>query len=236
MKKFIFLFVMTGLISLDATSYLKPKEREFKEDQWGGYVYADFNYSALSELLPYRFTTSEVQYIDESSDAIKPGFTLGIGAYTPYDNWNFFAEYTFLWFDSDLNRVRIENITTGNIPWVTNGLGSTTFPQYVNGSAEWRMQYNDVIISLKRNYKLTKGISCLLENGVRAIVSKQTLDFTDNLDLAYPGNKESTEIYWCRLASCFRYTVDTWKRHLPLFRPRCIFIELPLEYTKRKYV
>lgn len=91
----------------------------------------------------------------------EPGFKVGLGVLCNHDNWDVFAQYTWLQVPTGSTKDTVSggnattNIIQGNTTW--GYLGVT--PIYSNAYAKWGLDFNVLDAELGRNFWISKRLS-----------------------------------------------------------------------------
>jgi hypothetical protein len=168
----------------DISLFVTPQEKNF------GYVSADFIYWVADEqgnnfastgaairvpgttdpntgLVPGLITGGGNLYSPEFK--IKPGFKVAVGGTLMHNEWNIFAEYTYLYSNAK-NSVSSDNLNTGILPlfsYAPNNaiLASTTYATtsgatgfVSSASASWLLHFNNINFEVEKNFLIYKDL------------------------------------------------------------------------------
>jgi len=105
---------------------------------------------------------------------MKPGFKIGLGLDLPHDNWDLFAEYT--WIKSEASDSTVQNAGTSTLTsyWAVNG--AVAFLQ--NARANWDINFQNLNLELGRNTALSPYLNLRPHFGLQGTRINQDYDAT----------------------------------------------------------
>ena len=125
--------------------------------------------------------------IASAGQAWAPGFKAGLGFNTGHDDWNLYAEYTYLRFKETTtlsqeptfatNFLGIVNSATNNV-FGSDSVDVAGPHEYSCESmtARWRLNYNKINLDLSRNFYVSKFLTLKPFAGLTGLWQKQTID------------------------------------------------------------
>ncbi len=99
----------------------------------------------------------------------KPGFKVGLGMNSTFDNWTFYGEYTW---------IRNESDTSHTVPLTATSTPFWNTPSFTNVSSEWEHHNNIADFIMGRSYYVGTHLTFMPFIGARAYWMDQDLDVT----------------------------------------------------------
>ncbi|MGE0197682.1 MAG: Lpg1974 family pore-forming outer membrane protein [Simkaniaceae bacterium] len=140
------------------------------QKSWNPFFTADFIYWTVRQDGMF-YAVSGGNAINPSKGSVyepdwswDPGFKIGLGFNLPHDDWDIFAQYT--WIDSHAEDSVSKNPgTTTLLPyWVVNG----SVIALIDAKARWDISYNDLTLEMARNSYLSQYLKLRVHVGFEA--------------------------------------------------------------------
>ena len=123
----------------------------------------------------------------------KPGFKVGLGKHFEHDNWDLYAEYTWLHMSHITSVTADTGANYGLEPSWLAGNNRSTSTLYISGSARWHLHTNILDLELARSYYQGTHLTCRLHFGGRGHIINQKYDVTYvNTDIVSHADNEQT--------------------------------------------
>jgi hypothetical protein len=130
------------------------------------FITADFIYwQASGTGLNYAFNGAPLGSVDttghmKSPDfTYEPGFKVGLGVLCDHDNWDVYAEYTWLTVSKEDTKSTLNGTTASPVQIIPTWPGIETALVYQTASGEWSLNFNVLDFEIGRNFWISKRIT-----------------------------------------------------------------------------
>jgi hypothetical protein len=165
-----------------------------------GYVFAFDHQPPSSSIVGqdyHHFQGCEVKY------HLHPGFRIGLGYTTPWDQWNIEALYTYF-YGSNHRNVKAKQFDPSDGLGLTPSQAFGSFPAlpiyFANARGSWALQYHTGDLEIKKNYEIRKTLSLIPILGVRGASLNQIFRYQFNLPLDHETDTlkkyDGHSLYW----------------------------------------
>lgn len=163
---------------------------------WKTYATLSFIYWQGKELgtelaTERQLNTEKLAKVIQIKQAFHPGFKIGAGVRTDYDNWDVYFEYLRLHFSNHRSKIAQENSYLNPI-W----MDSENFEGSGNAKGVWKVKLDLAELVAKRSYYVGKKFFLEPKAGIKAGTIKQrynaTYHYSENSNLLLDSNNRSS--------------------------------------------